>query len=175
MAETNWAKVLTYLYERGRSVRYPVESAEIDEGMYGMYGHIPGDNPLRNATGLTEREALVALEFLSEQGLITIDEAAMEYDDSGYGQPTKYEVQFEQSGFRVAHERELAKRRDRTNTTLVGFTLALVLASLVAVLPSAWLFLGYELNLRLVGAFVLLEVVVWYILHTDLHEDLLDL
>lgn len=45
------------------------------------------------------------------------------------------EITLEPDGFDVAHERELAKRQDRMNTNLVGLTAALVLSSLVTVLP----------------------------------------
>lgn len=121
---------------------------------------------LMEETDLGEVKVKEALEYLNAVGLVKKIEIAGHDETRAPLTP---------EGFNVAHERELAKRQDRTNTTLVGFTLALVLASLVAVLPSAWPFLGYELNLRLVGAFVLLAVVVGFIWYTDLHEDLLDL
>lgn len=154
MAEPDWAEVLHELHKG--------QMAAPDTWYVADY--------LMEGTELTDEDIEWAIKYLDNAGLIE-GEASLNDEK----ELVEVEAALTPQGFKVAHERELAKRQDRTNTTLVGFTLALVLASLVAVLPTTWTFFGYAIPLRLVGAFVLLVVVVGYILHTDLHEDLLDL
>lgn len=164
MAEPTWAQILRVMYEEdleGEAVGLRMKFSHQDVAE--AFGKELNENPAK---------VRKTMSYMDNIGLI--DGWSKEEAEKG-GFVVGDNVSLTEKGFDVIHERELTKRRDRTNTTLVGFTLALVLATLVAALPATWPFLGYELNLRLVGAFVLLEVVVWYILRTDLHKDLLDL
>lgn len=155
--EPDWAKVLHALHDGQLST-------DMESGgpfrLYELQEYL-GEN-----TELTEEEVRESINYLDDVGLVYGFEDLDGEEIHGGLTP---------KGFEVAHERELTKRQDRTTTTLVVFTLALVLATLVEVLPPELQVLRYDFNLRLVGAIVLLEVLVWYILYTGLHEDLLDL
>lgn len=69
-------------------------------------------------------------------------------------------VSLEEPGFEVAHERELSKRREKTNAALVVFTLALVLVGVVGSIPNP--------NARVIGDLLILGLVLGIVGWTDL-------
>lgn len=163
--EPDWAKVLSVIYEQGGYIdSYPIGA-----------GTPPDTHKLVRRSGLSPLAVDMAVLVMREARLAVVPERAEGYPFELITEVRGVDLALTQRGFEVAHERELTKRQDRTNTTLVVFTLALVLATLVEVLPPELQVLGYDFNLRIVGAIALLEVLVAYILHTDLHEELLDL
>lgn len=152
MAEPDWAKILDTMYGADGTLVH--RATEEEDYEYEIYP------PLGDNVELEHAEKQKELEYMEKAELIE------EFADEGWIRPSEL-------GVRVAHERELSKRQDRTNTTLVVFTLALVLASLVAVLPSTWSFLVYAIPLRLLGAFTVVLLVAVILWHTDLYEVLL--
>lgn len=168
--DPDWAKVLAKPYR--------------NEGRYSATGDIEALSPQEGQEEKNRNKEALKAKLQKELDLKRADNEAVEMMLNSMQQryhvrwqigKSAAKVTFEPDGFEVAHERELTKRQDRTNTTLVGFTLVLVLATLIGTLPKTWPFLGYELNFRLYGALTLLGVVVLYILHTGLHKDMLDL
>lgn len=102
------------------------------------------------------------MDYLADNILIEQNEEMTEvYSPEGDGEIIFF--QLTEKGFDVAHERELAKRRDKTNTALVAFTFVLVLVGVVGNFPNP--------NLRIVADFLLLGgliAIVWW-------TDVLDL
>lgn len=108
--EPNWAQVLTALYEEGMGVGV---GTDVEMNEIGL---------LEEKTGLSQGEIEDHLDFLRRTDLVA---------HWGGEESKPHDIGLTSDGFRVAHERELSTRREKTNTALVIFTLALVLVGIV--------------------------------------------
>lgn len=116
--EPDWAKVLQELY-RGQLAAdvHPTQPTKLLE----LQG------PLTENTELTIDEVESGLDFLDKVGLAE----KFDMDEEVLGGLTP-------RGFEVAHEREIAKRQDRTNRGLVLVTAVLGLSALLGLMPTTF-------------------------------------
>lgn len=160
MAEPDWSKLMFVLYEKEGRVRYPrIDSDDFDLADF----NYSEDHPFQQID-LNKYEIDDAVSYLRRADLVVSDEKRVDLPKEHDGSfRTINGIALNERGFDVAHERELAKRRDRTNTALVVFTFTLVLVGLVGNWPDpAVQKIGGVLVLFLLGG-----VVYW--------TDLLDL
>lgn len=154
MANNDWQRLLDELYRLGGYGEYPIEgegdhSAEFD---------------VAASAGLTGGEVTEAAKPLSRGGLLE------DYDVRLPDDPRKM-IRLNEHGFKIAHERELGRRQDRTNRYIALFTVALVITSaldaITAVLattdvPSLWLYGASAVQIIIVITILGLVSLIYY-------------
>lgn len=133
MSEPNWAQVLDVLYAESGYVDYPEHS---DHG-------IPEDNILLQKTGLSKAEVKDGIDHLRRANLVR-DKRSDEGKVVG--------LFLEEKAYNVGHERELAKRHDRTNRVLAGLTAVLAFTASVQTLAAFLTMSGQNRLVMMLGA-----------------------
>lgn len=149
MKKPDWAKVIQFMY---RDAPEPINAS------------IDSDHPLITEAGLRKEVARDALDSLAEWGLIKQQSKSVDIAGKGKGKTeTKFSYKLTKDGFDVAHERELSQRNNRINYSLVFLTFVLAMAQIIGIAPLSDGF-------KIVGSFILLGVVFYVVLWTDLLE-----
>lgn len=162
--EPDWAKVLRAMHEEKKTQEHlTIDDATRQVQFLSDYTDLP-DHGVKATL-----DYLQTVELIQNVGEQDGDDGPFILTSKGFDVAHTQKLKEERFG----HERELSKRQNQTNTALVVFTLGLVLASLVTVLPSKWSFLVYTIPLRLLGAIGVVVVVAAILWQTDLYEVLL--
>lgn len=144
MTEPDWAILLDTMYETSGTLVHRAPEGEDYE--YEMY------HPLAKDVDLDPDERRRELEYMEEVGLIE------EFQDEGWFRPS-------QLGVQIAHDRQKARRQEKTNAALVILTLALVLVGAVGNLPNNWVMIG--------GNLLILLFLAWVVHQEEIMPDLL--
>ncbi|EMA29885.1 MULTISPECIES: hypothetical protein [Haloarcula] len=154
MNEPDWAKILKCLHNNNGEIRRTALSDELskeevtpeiqEEALY---------DGLRENVELLNKETQEIAEMrehLQNTGLVSYD------NNKEYAA-----LQLTTDGFEVAHERELSRRDNRINQSLVFFTFVLVLAQIVDVIPADdWV--------KVLSAFIILVGMLAVTIYTDI-------
>jgi hypothetical protein len=128
MDEPDWAKILRYLHNHNGEIRSIVEFDEENEEEPSNEEHEQAlYQDLRekiDLSGTTTKDIVETHKHLQNTGLAKFEQRS-EYAA----------LKLTTDGFEVAHERELSKRDNRINQSLVFFTFILVLAQIIDVVP----------------------------------------
>jgi hypothetical protein len=129
MDEPDWAKILRYLHNHNGELRSNADSnAESEEK--------PSNEDHERALYEDLRDQ-IALENTEIEHIIDTHKHLQNTDLAKFEQRSDYAaLKLTPDGFDVAHERELSRRGNRINQSLVFFTFVLVLAQIVGVIPA---------------------------------------
>lgn len=129
MDEPDWAKILRYLHNHNGEIRSIAEfggqgeeEPSNEEHEQALYRDLRDKVEL---SGTTTEDIVETHKHLQNTGLVKFQER------SDYAA-----LILSTDGFEVAHERELSRRDNRINQSLVFFTFVLVLAQIVGVIPA---------------------------------------
>lgn len=157
MDEPDWAKILRYLHNHNGEIR---SIAEFD----GQGEEEPSHEEHEQALYRDLRDKVE----LSDTDTEDIVETHKHLQNTGlakFEQRSEYAaLKLTTDGFEVAHERELSRRDNRINQSLVFFTSILVLAQIVGVIPA-------NDAVKVLSAFVILAGILVVIYWTDILES----
>lgn len=127
--EPDWAKILRHLYTNAGGVESRMEfiDEDWDDSTKEVEQLTALEKKIGHAAGIeaTPQQVQENLNKMERWGLAKILSSA-----------TEAVVSLEPPGFEVAHERELSRRREKTNSALVVFTFVLVIVGVVGNLPN---------------------------------------
>lgn len=154
MDEPDWAKILRYLHNRNGELRVTApdlapEDADHEDHERELYDKLRRELSLK---GDSDEEITDTHEHLQNTGLVNYQTRS-----------DHAKILLTTDGFEVAHERELSRRGNRINHSLVFFTFVLVLAQIVGVIPL-------DDTTKTLWGFALLAgmgIVIWW---TDMFE-----
>ncbi|MGB9955785.1 hypothetical protein ACOZ4B_05280 [Haloferax prahovense] len=141
MKEPDWAKILRYIHNHNGEIRSTAEPDEQgdapsnEEHEEALYQDLRRKVDISNTA--TE-EIVDTHKHLQNTGLVKFEQRS-EYAA----------LRLTTDGFEVAHERELSRRDNRINQSLVFFTFVLVLAQIIGVIPA-------EEWVKILSAFIIL-------------------
>lgn len=128
MDEPDWAKILRYLHNNNGEIQSVAEFEEDSEEEPSNEDH--EEELYRD---LTDK---IDLENPEREGIVETHKHLQNTGLAEFEQRRDYAaLKLTPDGFDVAHERELSKRDDRINQSLVFFTFILVLAQILGVVP----------------------------------------
>lgn len=149
MAEPIWAQILSLMYERdleGDPVASKLHAKR--EDVVEKFAEEINEDTERVQKAMTQMNDMELIDGWDEDRW---EDEKFDFGDN---------VKLTGKGFEVAHERELSKRQALTNTALVVFTFALVLANVVGNYPDPMV--------QRWGGFLILLLLIVVVLWTDL-------
>lgn len=166
MSESNWARLLSELYNREESIKIPLQEESHDLSMEDIRNE--------NLEDFQQEELETSIDFLAENGMIEYHYDGKEHRNDS---PDYQVLQITTKGFDVAHDRELQKSQQelsrdnkQINQGIMVLTVILALSALIQAVSSVFVLEGSERTLMM-GATTLIFLFIFGFM-VSLYRDL---